>query len=107
MSRLQGSSRIRAPRDVKAGRRGAPFTVSGSDTIVAEATRVEDCGSPPRMTNATSIKAYSSFRYEVETEIDLRESGVGRSGQTFHGDNPVKPGQSRGNGAHAESRANA
>ena len=59
---------------------GTPFNVTGSDVIAASATRIEDCAAPPRLSNATSMKAYSSFRYEVSAEVDVSAGGVGRGG---------------------------
>ena len=59
---------------------GTPFTVVAGDSIGASATRIEDCGLPPRMTNATSMTAYSSFRYEVRADVSRNTSGMGQSG---------------------------
>jgi hypothetical protein len=59
---------------------GAPFSVTGGDAISASATRLEDCAPPPRMTNATSMLAYSGFRYEVSANVMKNASGMGQSG---------------------------
>jgi hypothetical protein len=76
---LPGSGQLNQPTNVPLA--GPPFDyVTGGDTIVATATRIEDCAAPPRMTDATSMKAYSSFRYEASSEVDQSVSGVGRSG---------------------------
>ena len=77
-TRLPSTGPINVPTDVALA--GSTFTVNGSDTVLAQATRIEDCGAPPRMTNATSMKAYSSFRYEVSADVDKSASGVGRGG---------------------------
>ncbi len=61
---------------------GTPFTVVAGDDISAVATRIQDCGLPPRMTNATSMTAYSSFRYEVAAETVKNVAGMGSSGMT-------------------------
>jgi len=59
---------------------GTPFTVASGDAITASATRLADCGLPPRMTNATSMTAYSSFRYEVDADVMKNTSGMGQAG---------------------------
>lgn len=61
---------------------GTPFTVVAGDSVTASAIRIEDCAPPPRMTNATSMTAYSSFRYEVESRVSKNESGMGMAGMT-------------------------
>ena len=61
---------------------GDPFVVVSGDSVVADATRIEDCGLPPRMRNATSMTAYSSFRYEVASVVNKNESGMGNAGMT-------------------------
>ena len=40
-----------------------------------------------------------------EARLHLEE--IARSGQTFHGDNPIQPGQSRGNHAQKQPHATA
>lgn len=59
---------------------GTPFTVSTGDDISASAVRIKDCGQPPRMTNATSMNAYSSFSYEARADVMKNASGMGRAG---------------------------
>lgn len=59
---------------------GAAFTVHGQDSITAEALRVEDCGLPPRMGSATSLVAYSTFKFEVSAAVDKESSRGGNSG---------------------------
>jgi len=59
---------------------GTPFELAPGDTITASATRIEDCAPPPRMTNATSMTAYSSFRYEAEAEVMKNNGGMGEAG---------------------------
>ena len=59
---------------------GAPFVVSSGEQINASARRVEDCGVPPRMSNATSMTAYSSFNYQVTAEVVKNNSGMGQAG---------------------------
>ncbi len=59
---------------------GAPFTTSAGDSVTASAMRVEDCGSPPRMRAASSLLAYSAFRYEITASLDKNASGMGQSG---------------------------
>lgn len=61
---------------------GTPFTFVAGDDVSADAMRIEDCGLPPRMSNATSMTAYSSFRYEVAAEVSKDVSGMGRSAMT-------------------------
>lgn len=58
---------------------GTPFAAHAGDSITASAARLEDCGVPPRMTNGTSMTAYSSFRYEVAAEVARDASGLGRA----------------------------
>ena len=59
---------------------GTPFTMSAGDAITATAARTADCGIPPRMTNATSMNAYSSFHYEVRADVNKNDSGMGQAG---------------------------
>ena len=59
---------------------GSPFTVETGDAISASATRLADCGLPPRMTNATSMTAYSSFSYEVAADVSKNTAGMGQAG---------------------------
>jgi len=59
---------------------GTPFTVSSGDAISASAARIADCGQPPRMSNATSMNAYSSFSYEIRADVEKNASGMGRAG---------------------------
>ena len=59
---------------------GTPFSVVAGDTVSASASRIEDCGLPPRMANATSMTAYSSFRYQVTADVNKSDSGMGRAG---------------------------
>jgi Tfp pilus assembly protein PilX len=56
------------------------FQTTGSDTVTASAARLEDCALPPRARQATSLTAYSAFKYEVTAEVDKNDSGMGRSG---------------------------
>jgi len=58
---------------------GTVFTVTSPDYITATALRVEECGLPPRARTGTSITAFSSFRYEAAADVDLLNSGGGRS----------------------------
>lgn len=55
------------------------FQTNGGDSVSASAARVEDCGLPPRARAATSLTAYSAFKYEVNAEVDKNDSGMGRS----------------------------
>lgn len=71
---------LNVPSDVALS--GTPFTVVAGDDISADAMRIEDCGLPPRMSNATSMTAYSSFRYEVAAEVTKNVSGMGSAGMT-------------------------
>lgn len=59
---------------------GTPFTLTTGDAISASAARIEDCGLPPRMRNATSMTAYSSFRYQVTANVAKNTSGMGQAG---------------------------
>jgi Tfp pilus assembly protein PilX len=61
---------------------GAPFTVTGDDSITAEAARVEDCAPPPRATAATSLIGLSAFSYEVTVQVNKNDSGMGQSKMT-------------------------
>jgi hypothetical protein len=56
-----------------------PFSTTGNDSVTASATRTDDCALPPRMTNATSILAYSAFNYEIASEILKNDTGMGQS----------------------------
>lgn len=58
---------------------GTPFSVISGEAINASASRIEDCGLPPRMSNATSMTAYSSFRYQVMADVARNTSGMGQS----------------------------
>ncbi len=58
------------------------FTLPGGDTIAADARRIEDCAAPPRVGNATSMRAYSSFKYEIRATLDRAETGMGQTGLT-------------------------
>lgn len=59
---------------------GAPFNTSTGDSLAASAMRIEDCAAPPRMVSATSMLAYSAFRYEITADLDKNASGMGQSG---------------------------
>lgn len=59
---------------------GTPFSTSTGDSLAASAMRTEDCGSPPRMLSASSMLAYSAFRYEITANLDKNASGMGQSG---------------------------
>ena len=59
---------------------GAPFVTSAGDSVSASATRIEDCGSPPRMRAASSMMAYSAFQYEITASLNKNASGMGQSG---------------------------
>lgn len=59
---------------------GTPFSVISGEAIDASAARIEDCGLPPRMSNATSMTAYSSFRYEAMANVSKNASGMGQAG---------------------------
>jgi Tfp pilus assembly protein PilX len=58
---------------------GTPFGVTSGEAISASASRIEDCAPPPRMSNATSMTAYSSFRYQVTADVVKNTSGMGQS----------------------------
>ena len=55
------------------------FTVGADESITATATRVMDCAPPPRARTASSLVAYSAFRYEINTDVDRVAGGLGRS----------------------------
>jgi hypothetical protein len=59
---------------------GSVFTVSGGDTLTASATRVSECGLPPRMRAANSLMAFSAFSYEITANLDKNNSGMGQTG---------------------------
>jgi type II secretory pathway component PulJ len=59
---------------------GTPFDTSTGEVITASVSRVEDCGPPPRMRNATSMIAYSSFSYRVTADVNKNSSGMGQAG---------------------------
>jgi hypothetical protein len=80
ISHLPAVGPLNVPADVALS--GTPFAVVTGDDIAANATRIEDCGLPPRMTNGTSMTAYSSFRYEVGAEVSKNVSGMGSAGMT-------------------------
>jgi hypothetical protein len=61
---------------------GATFDTADDESIVARAARVQDCALPPRARSASSLMAYSAFRYEVLAEVDRTASGLGRSAMT-------------------------
>lgn len=54
---------------------------SGEETVDLIATRTEDCGLPPRTSTASSLLNFSSFGYEVESDVDKTENNRGRSDQ--------------------------
>ena len=62
------------------GLTGSVFAVSTGDTVTASATRVGECGLPPRMQAANSLMAFSAFDYEVSANVDKNQSGMGRTG---------------------------
>ncbi|MCH9674693.1 MAG: pilus assembly PilX N-terminal domain-containing protein [Gammaproteobacteria bacterium] len=55
------------------------FTANTNETITAWATRLDDCGLPPRARSASSVVAYSAFVYEVGSSIDRHATGFGLS----------------------------
>ena len=59
---------------------GDPFQLTGGDSISAFAARTADCAAPPRMRNASSMKAYSAFNFEVSALAEQDASGAGRAG---------------------------
>lgn len=61
---------------------GSPFQVTAGDSVTATATRLQDCGAPPRMRDASSLNSYSSFRYEISATSNLNASGMGKSSVT-------------------------
>lgn len=54
---------------------GSPFTTQTGDAISATAERTIDCGLPPRLTNGTSLLAYSSFSFRVAADVDRTANG--------------------------------
>ena len=54
---------------------------SGEEVIDLIATRTEDCGLPPRTSTASSLLNFSSFGYEVESDVDKTQNNRGRSNQ--------------------------
>ena len=56
------------------------FNELAGETITASASRIEDCAPPPRMRAASSLLAYSSFKYEISAEINRNVRGMGQSG---------------------------
>jgi Tfp pilus assembly protein PilX len=54
---------------------GAPFEAND----VASAARIEDCAPPPRARSATSLMAFSAFEYEVSSDIDRNQIGMGHA----------------------------
>ena len=59
---------------------GAPFNTSTGDLLAATAMLIEDCAAPPRMVAASSMRAYSAFRFEITADLDKNASGMGQSG---------------------------
>jgi Tfp pilus assembly protein PilX len=55
------------------------FTVASGDSVVATATRTEDCAAPPRARSGSSITAFSAFGYEIAAAINKNSSGFGSS----------------------------
>ena len=58
------------------------FDVTGDDEINATATRLQDCAPPPRVRSASSLKAFSAFRYEIAVTLDKPDRGMGQTGMT-------------------------
>ncbi|MGK0173294.1 MAG: Tfp pilus assembly protein PilX [Gammaproteobacteria bacterium] len=58
------------------------FPTTGTDIISATATRVNDCGSPPRARSGSSLMAYSAFVYEIGADLSRNESGQGAGAMT-------------------------
>jgi hypothetical protein len=58
------------------------FDVIGEDEVSATATRLQDCGPLPRIRSASSLMAFSAFRYEISATIYKPDSGMGRTGMT-------------------------
>jgi hypothetical protein len=53
------------------------FAVQSGDSIVATATRYEDCAPPPRARSGSSITAFSAFAYDVSADVNKNASGLG------------------------------
>jgi len=70
-------------------------------------------GGPFRFVDQVGAKEILGRLRELEKQLGPRFSPapvleeIARSGQTFHGDNPVQPGQSRGNHSESAPRATA
>ena len=58
------------------------FNVTGEDTITVTATRISDCDPPPRSARASSLTAFSAFKYEVNAAIVKTSSGEGQTDMT-------------------------
>ena len=60
---------------------GNPFVADtgAGESIGAEATRTIDCGIPPRLSNGTSLLAYSAFSFRVAADVDRTATGRGES----------------------------
>lgn len=77
---LPTSGPLNTPRPVTLS--DALFTVTSGDSIKADATRLEDCAIPPRSKNASSLRAFSAFKYEINAAIEKNSTGEGRAEMT-------------------------
>ncbi len=62
---------------------GNAFTVTSPDYINTSATRIADCQNPPRARNASSLIAFSAFHFDINTEVEKTNSGMGRSAMSL------------------------
>ena len=77
LTNLPTSGPLNVPQNVALA--GALFQTSGTDQVVANATRTADCVPPPRVRSGSSLVHFSAFHYDVAARVDLREAGLGRS----------------------------
>lgn len=67
------------PLDVAVTGTAFDVNTTAGETIAATAERTIDCGVPPRISQGSSILAYSTFSFRVSAEIDRTATGRGRS----------------------------
>ncbi len=60
---------------------GDTFYAATGEIVTTTATRTADCGVPPRTRVASSLLAFSSFEYRIESDVNKIASRRGRSHQ--------------------------
>jgi Tfp pilus assembly protein PilX len=77
LTNLPTSGPLNVPQQIAL--EGSVFQTSGSDQIVAAATRTADCVPPPRARTGSSLIHFSAFHYDVNASVDLRGAQLGRA----------------------------